>query len=813
MRSDLLGRLNRLALSVLMLISLSGGPVLVQTVAWGSDSPDPAQQLRSLADGIDQYAKAMKPLLSAVDRTRFQTPAVVEQVGKDPAKLLQWVRSNTQYIPYRGCLRGPAGVLMDRMGNSLDRALLLAKLMQEAGVTARLAHGTLDATATEAVSRSTSTTQPAPVAPSTNDEQLIQQIASASGTSVDQIRDAIKKQDLQSQKDREQLVGTVTEQSNRLMELLGPVVKDAPTSKISPADASDHWWVQYSAAGNWLDADPAAPEPGKALCAASETLDLPKDWTEPLKSRNLLHELTIRVRIEQSAPDGRHEFTAMERTFPSAQFTGKSITLTMLPLHWPGDLDLTAPDAVQKMKDALKAQTEWVPLMLVDGQQWYQDGFDDHGTIQKHPSLDSLGQVGGSVAKAGNAVLDAFGGLGNDSPAPAKDTSTLTGAWIEYETNTPGESSPKVIRRDIYDYYGPAKRAAGLSKSMPSLDEMAQMKRSAALYQGIDILPTGCILSQDYVTAQSISDLERMAPILSGALRQAAGGQTHDALKQFTTLEPLPIPLLSLATLRSGPDGIGANHLVIDHLNIFTQRQGLSLRDDGSFGAWKAIDIVANSMTVEAFGGARTPNAIASAIQQGVLDTYMEAKLIGGPRGENVSAMYQASSANGDAPWVLLRKGDDPSKLKLSPDSQARIASDLSAGYVVVVPPSSVMVNQRACEGWWRVDPKTGQTLGIGGSGMGDAMAEYAALVRVLAVYTGVLQFAGCGGISAVQGGNTVKALGCAVCGVAAGVLTYFTFMGLAGGSGAAGKAAAGAAGATGGNILNNACNAWSAAA
>ena len=42
------------------------------------------------------------------------------------------------------CVAGPAGVLMDRMGNSLDRSLLLAEVLRRIGATVRLAHGTLD---------------------------------------------------------------------------------------------------------------------------------------------------------------------------------------------------------------------------------------------------------------------------------------------------------------------------------------------------------------------------------------------------------------------------------------------------------------------------------------------------------------------------------------------------------------------------------------------------------------------------------------------------------------------------------------------
>src|SRR2546423_806008 len=75
--------------------------------------------------------------------TQFDAGAVVEQVGKDPQALAKWVGDNTRWVPYRGMLRGPRGVLMDGVGNALDRSLLLAELLRIAQVNVRLAHATL----------------------------------------------------------------------------------------------------------------------------------------------------------------------------------------------------------------------------------------------------------------------------------------------------------------------------------------------------------------------------------------------------------------------------------------------------------------------------------------------------------------------------------------------------------------------------------------------------------------------------------------------------------------------------------------------
>jgi hypothetical protein len=101
----------------------------------GSPAPDLAMvenSLRAIEDGMREGP-----------RDRWDPAYVVERIGRDPDSLAAWVRESTSWIPYRGILRGPVGVLMDRQGSSLDRALLLYALITEAGHAARLARADL----------------------------------------------------------------------------------------------------------------------------------------------------------------------------------------------------------------------------------------------------------------------------------------------------------------------------------------------------------------------------------------------------------------------------------------------------------------------------------------------------------------------------------------------------------------------------------------------------------------------------------------------------------------------------------------------
>ena len=59
----------------------------------------------------------------------------------------------------------------------------------------------------------------------------------------------------------------------------------------------------------------------------------------------------------------------------------------------------------------------------------------------------------------------------------------------------------------------------------------------------------------------------------------------------------------------------------------------------------------------------------------------------------------------------------------LSDAARAQVVADLAAGNIVIVPDG--MLDGRALTGWWRIDPRTGTTLGMTSDGRGQATLEY----------------------------------------------------------------------------------------
>ena len=102
------------------------------------------EEIDRAVEKLERLFDALEDIAKEIPRDAFDPQAIVDKVGRDPIALFEWVRDNTYLVPYRGVLRGPIGVLMDRKGNSLDRALLLHQLLVRAGHVVRLATGDLD---------------------------------------------------------------------------------------------------------------------------------------------------------------------------------------------------------------------------------------------------------------------------------------------------------------------------------------------------------------------------------------------------------------------------------------------------------------------------------------------------------------------------------------------------------------------------------------------------------------------------------------------------------------------------------------------
>jgi hypothetical protein len=660
--------------------------------------------MRALEDGIRE-----------TPRDRWDPEYVVAQIGRDPAALFRWVQQNTNWIPYRGLLRGATGVLMDREGNSLDRSVLLGTLLTRAGQTVRLAHGDLGhSQAAEllpslvAAQLTPAISERAPEAVPSSDVQTIAAKYHLDGPAVERTLGA-------QQAALERLVDTlnrrVTDQTSRLLAALKR--PDSATDWRQRYDSAlaalqDHWWVQRQEGAGWVDLDLLAPidSTGRALVPARETLaigDLPD---------SVFHDVVIRVVAERWTAAGFAEERVLERAVRASESIGQPTILQFWPGNWPSNVVLATADRLKSFRTAALQQRRWSVTLLAGGSTTSATLLDS-GT-RDHGAGPGLGGLGGGIGRGLQRL---------DPGTDASSRDVLSAVWLEYEIRAPG-APVRPTRRKVFDLIGPAGRGTNAPPSQ--LSDTQRLERSLALMMRTEILPLPARFAPEFVgwlTTQSLLANRRLLhATAAGGLDP--GTPVSDSL--FSSSAPPVGPLSALALARSTLSPVG-DEIYVGHAGLLTRHQGPDLAGEG-IAMLDAVDIVANDVDV----ALNVPDGFAARLAQGVFETNAEAVLpVSSGRIENAGSAYAAAPKA----WVVLRPEhrEEVTRLRLSDDVRDKIRRELDAGYTVVAPREVGARDGPGYAAWWRIDPATGATLGMGDRGWGQMVDR--AMLTDLAAY------------------------------------------------------------------------------
>lgn len=711
---------------------------------------------------IGQLVDATAALAAKAAADRSWDPAgVIARVGKDRAALFGWVRDQTALVPYRGALRDAAGVMMDRVGNSLDRSLLLAELLSQAGHEVRLATATLDGDAAGKLA-ATWATRARPAAPTSAlaDDPAIDRLLTELGADPAVVAAKLAKAAAAERDVATRARAQIVEQAAAL----GALVPAGEAAALDPAVFADHWWVQAKEGEAWIDLDPTRSAPGTALAPAAETFardGLPDDRR---------HLLAIRVIGEVWHDQAREEAVLVEHTLPPSGFYGQHITVTATPIDMPLPSRLRGENQPElAARTALANQTEWVPMILVGGTPIVRFSVTDGGELfdlqDAHGNASRLGRnIQKQTRKSVGGATDLLDQLpdGDATPTikpPRAEHSGFTAAWVEYELRAPG-AEPRVVRRTLFDvFHGPADRT-GVKPTR--LSEAARIDRGFALTGQTEVLPMFARIPASFFADRFAKALVAARPALVEL--GAASPAVDDLVKTLAPLAQLPGTLEALALVRFAWNPHG-DAVFLDQLDVLTTRRRFAVDKRGALRSRDAIDIVHNAVAVWPAAGS-DPRAVR--IAQGVADTVAESLIAacggrGCLRGPNTSDAFAATHRG----WSVVTDPAAPAITVLPPSLRLHAERDLAAGYAIVVPPASARGTAAAT--WWRVRTATGETLGQGLLG-GIAMTEQAMLQFGVAGLTGYYcftntsgaAFAGCmvgatvGMIGGVMGLSTV---------------------------------------------------------
>ena len=611
----------------------------------------------------------------------------------DTGRIFRFVADEVRYEPYTGILRGAVGTLEARAGNSVDKALLLAALLDKSKVRYRFARGPLDAATTAQL-----------VASMTADADAARGIArdalargwheltgsdiSAPPTASGPLADLYDEQARATVADGEQrlrLAGSrLTETVTMIEDALDGAGIRLPADGVSlpPAEVASHTWVQIAYGATWRDLDPTLPyaAPDTVLTPAAERLDqLPDD---------LRYQVGFEVEVEHVAGGGFVTDPVLEYTTFADQIAGVPVTFGHI-----------TPSGIQRLGVTLRN-------LLGDGWIEYRPILDTgSGTLVADEAV-AIPLAGGGGGLFGDS--DLFGASPGASAAPVDGEATAE--WIVVTVTGPA-SAPVVARRTVFDRL-PADVRHGEQISVDTVEPL----------ELVDVLGTG---SMDF------------PPMLGIETFAVATGPTRLAALVGDPQNGTGIAALTYHVLRDALDGgtaldagartfLDGPNIVSFSVDIIAGEQAPKIR--------VGLDIWDRDHGVLPMTGPSVTPAEARLVA-GVTAHITERLALEGladAPGADVSAigvgeLFEVAATEGIPTRVLHDTITGP--LPYGALANTLIEDAVASGDVVVVPAEPVTVGDAQRVGWWTIDPMTGETTDVMDDGSGSEMVEEAIII------------------------------------------------------------------------------------
>lgn len=735
-RLPALRRAARRGLAWLVSVSLALGPAAPGVAIAQERDPAVARSL----ERIERFDGQLGRLADALPRGAWDVDELALDLAfEEPEGIAAWVRDRVAYEPYAGLLRGPEGTLLAGAGNTLDQAVLLARLLGDAGFEARVARATLDDEAARALLAAVPLDRSGAERGTVEDDDAVWTFLEEMGGERDEVEALLSRSEANVAEMR-------TSAETAAAELIAVLDEPGSGEEVVEAtlleEARDYFWVEYalSAEGPWTPLHPAAPEDAA--------------WTSELMAEQTLEddvpaELQHRFRFQAFVE--RRRGSELEAVPIMAAWERPVANLSGVPLSYASVPDGFASDEAQTMsvQEAIEATTFVLPLFrgdLAEGAQL----FDARGNTV--PPDAAASPAAGVFQSVGGALGDAVDAVGGE-----EDSVALTAHWLEFTFIEPG-GREVTHRRMVLDRLGPDRRAAG--EGGGELAEGSEADLLAALQETHSFMVSSGAPPRAFVEARAIEGLRSAMAVLEDTLVASARGEAPSTSPPAESGSARSLPLLQL--FRAFEDGAPDE----DGLRSYRPKPALSIVTTAWDGTRSRTDVVANPRRSLVAGPAGLPRtAFAANVRAGTWETMAERAFLGG--GENVvdTFSYFRHVADEGIETIAISPGrvGDLDRLDVPAETKAAMGEDLARGYAVV---AATRTPQAASEvAWWRVDATTGETLGRGGDGRGQA-AEYTFKQTLIAGVT-ISVFWGAAGFGACTG--TGGEVGCCLADAATG--------------------------------------------
>jgi transglutaminase-like putative cysteine protease len=609
------------------------------------------------------------PVKASLDLAHVDPAGFAAALEKDPTRIFEFVRDQIRYEVYSGCLRGPRGTLLAMSGNSVDRAALLASLLRSADQRVRFARGSLSSTDAAALVDSMWAGETAPEQPKEPPPEL--------KSSVELLRQGMTH-------DYKGIWETLKREKFAI------VGHDfVPDRDALVATAKNHFWVQWQKEGQWIDLDPSFGDavPGKAFTSAETTFE---NFPE-----SLFHHVTVRVHIEEYSvlSSGSEPATPVKREILSyssraADLSAAHLVFGHQPENWKGPVKGVARALAAGMNNTGKLK----PVLITGPNKWTAgESF--------RTKLPEKGSGGGF-----NSMLSGEG--------TRKPVALTVAEYIDFEFITP-EGKKDNVSREVFDVIrkgGPADSknvTADLVRDRVAAPDNTDLRCSL-----FDLFFTNGTIQRVHFDRMTTSEAPKPATILS--LLQCLNVTFAVGSDMLGSRMEWP----GRSIVRFYPDSPRVQ--IAELTTAGTKRRLLlDLRRDHLFAA-------AN--------GSHAGDIFSARILRGVVDGTLERILVEyltGPAREkkvleplvSTSSVFE-QAASEKIPSVLFSNKALDFDPGIPPEVVSRLKEELAAGFVAVAPKKPVELAAGRRMAWWRLDPRSGETIAMTDEGLRGASTE-----------------------------------------------------------------------------------------
>ncbi|MBI3272000.1 MAG: hypothetical protein HYZ53_23605 [Planctomycetes bacterium] len=310
--------------------------------------------------------------LRKADRTAYDPEALAAGLGEGLYPAFSFVRDQVGFEAYPGLLRGPEGTLRARAGNSLDKALLLCRLLEKKGIACRLARGRLSREKVDAWlvdERQRAGSNGADGSPPTEEEKAPAFALVTPSRRSEETGRAFEELDHRA--------GRALARFDRLFkagqlewDLGSPMARDGARASLET-----HYWVLARQEKEWLHLDPSfRPALGPGRHATEIDVEL-----APPSVAELAQRVTLRVHLEQFTSAGLTDRVILDADWSAPELDGRRLLLSLVPETMADERLALGEASLAESRTLLGAGRVFVPLLVAGDRRVAGDAFDVRG--------------------------------------------------------------------------------------------------------------------------------------------------------------------------------------------------------------------------------------------------------------------------------------------------------------------------------------------------------------------------------------------------------------------------------------------------